>query len=469
MSVLDHRQAKTISIIFCLALACAAICRGQQADEAGDLPKPEAENHPAEIHQAPPPAYRYGYYSYGDVGPACGAGTCDLCAACSAYAGCQRPCRRWFDYGGWLAQSFTANGSSPANHFNGPVTFNDRSNAYQMNQFWNYLERQTCTGGCGVDIGGRIDMLYGTDARFTQATGLDDDVVSNGASRFYKFALPQAYLEVAINNLRVKIGHFFTILGYESVAAPQNFFISRSYLFQYAQPITHTGVLATYDLGGGWVASSGFTRGWNNWEDTNENLDYLGGLGWTSCDKRTSAAFAITTGPQDPQGNSDRTVVTAVLTRKLNCCWSYVMQLDYGYENNAQAYNPANPAGSLLQDAQWYGCSNYLFYTINCCWSIGLRQTCFTDDDGVRVGSQRGAALTGPPSTFSFNPVPGHYNSLSIGANYIPNRHVTIRGETRWDWFGDLKGTYIPRGAAPFNDYNNKGQAIMSLDMILSW
>ena len=57
--------------------------------------------------------------------------------------------------GGWLAQGFTWNPDSPRNRFNFPLTFNDRSNDYQLNQFYLYAERAVNTEGCCWDFGGR--------------------------------------------------------------------------------------------------------------------------------------------------------------------------------------------------------------------------------------------------------------------------------------------------------------------------
>ena len=58
-------------------------------------------------------------------------------------------------------------------------------------------------------------------------------------------ALPQFYAEVAYNDLKVKIGHFYAPVGYEVVPTTGNFFPSLPYTFQYGEPFTHTGVLAT--------------------------------------------------------------------------------------------------------------------------------------------------------------------------------------------------------------------------------
>ena len=75
--------------------------------------------------------------------------------------------------GGSIAQSFTYNFDSPTNRWNGPVTWTDRSNEYQLNQFWLYAEKATDTSNKDFDIGGRVDMLYGTNARLTTETGLE--------------------------------------------------------------------------------------------------------------------------------------------------------------------------------------------------------------------------------------------------------------------------------------------------------
>ena len=41
----------------------------------------------------------------------------------------------------------------------------------------------------------------------------------------------------------VKVGHFYTIIGWEVVTAPDNFFYSHAYTMYNSEPFTHTGVL----------------------------------------------------------------------------------------------------------------------------------------------------------------------------------------------------------------------------------
>ena len=78
--------------------------------------------------------------------------------------------------GGNIDQSFTANWSSPRDRFNGPVTWTDRSNEYQLNQAWLYFERATDTTKKDWDLGGRFDGFLGSNARFDTETGLENNI-----------------------------------------------------------------------------------------------------------------------------------------------------------------------------------------------------------------------------------------------------------------------------------------------------
>ena len=65
--------------------------------------------------------------------------------------------------GGWVEQGITYDAWNPVDRFNGPIDTNDRSGEYQLNQAWLFFVRPTKTDGCGWDLGGRIDVVYGED------------------------------------------------------------------------------------------------------------------------------------------------------------------------------------------------------------------------------------------------------------------------------------------------------------------
>ncbi len=109
---------------------------------------------------------------------------------------------------GWVDQGFTWNSDDPVDRFNGPQTFNDRSNEYQMNQFYLYIEKAPDTEDSCTDWGYRVDFLYGTDWRTTPAVGweIEEDGTRkwNQDHRFYGLAIPQAFGSFKLNDLEVK-------------------------------------------------------------------------------------------------------------------------------------------------------------------------------------------------------------------------------------------------------------------------
>jgi len=405
---------------------------------------PAAAVPPAEL---PPPADP-GSAATSSSGHESCSGCCECSECCEERPGLLRRLRNWVDVGGWLDQGITLNPDSPANRFNGPVTFNDRSNEYQLNQFYLYLEHKAETCGSGWDIGGRVDLLYGTDQRFTVAHGLEDKW--NEGQRFYGVAMPQLYMDVAINDLTVRMGHFYTIIGYEGVPAPNNFFYSHSYMHQYGEPFTHTGLLATYKLNDRWSVAGGLHRGWDQWEDINHDLGFLGGIAWTSEDQRTSASFALTSSNEDHLGENNRSMYSVVFTRKIGQRLKYVFQHDLGYEDGASWDGTG---------AEWYGFNNYLFYQWNEKWAFGLRYEWFSDDDGVRV---RGL---GYPKGINLAAIPAQWNELSVGLNWKPKPRLILRSELRWDWVKPLVD--VPDG--PFDDYTQRSQLLWGTDLILTF
>src|ERR1041385_7325357 len=87
--------------------------------------------------------------------------------------------------------------------------------------------------------GYRVDVWFGPDANAlgTQSTGVGAD-----------FAVRQAYIALrtpVLNGIDWKIGVFDSIIGYESVAGPNNPNYTRSYGHS-IEPQTHTGVLVSY-------------------------------------------------------------------------------------------------------------------------------------------------------------------------------------------------------------------------------
>ena len=208
--------------------------------------------------------------SAGGCGLAGGCGDCDLGDQWSLFG--DDCC---VSAGGWVQLGYHSKGNS---------LFNSRPDELQLHQGWLFLEK-AADGSNGLGLGYRFDAMYGTDSQDTQAFGADrgwDNSFDNGAD--YGFALPQAYVEAAFGNTTIKVGHFYTIIGWEVVTAPDNFFYSHAYTMYNSEPFTHTGVLASTSLSDDLTVWTGYTLGWDS--GFNDNGDsFLGGFSATLTDK----------------------------------------------------------------------------------------------------------------------------------------------------------------------------------------
>ena len=411
------------------------------------------------------------------------------------------------EVGGWVHGGATFNPSHSTNGYNGPVTFNDRANQFQLNQVNIFLQRAVVTEGKSWDLGFRTDFLFGTDAIFTQAYGNPAFDVNSGAampnrgtwdldlccnsSRSYGIALPQAFVEVYApigNGLNVKAGHFYTPIGYESVPAPNNFFYSHAYTMQYGEPFTHTGVLTNYTINknlkfmSGGITGSG-TGGWDgNFNRQMDNWGGIGGLTWTSDDNRSSANIAGTGSTASSRSNNFWGMYSIVLKHMITPKTHFILQHDHGFADGVLI---ANNTMNVTKEAQWYGINTHMYYDVLPDFSVGVRGEWFRDRDGFRVWSPgRVSAATnivnGVGSSYAVpggQPLalsqPADYYAVTIGANWKPAKRLkieskalqqfNIRPNIRYDRADGLVNTaYMPFGGG-----TSKDQVLFSMDFVL--
>ena len=379
--------------------------------------------------------------------------------------------------GGWANAGITYNPNNPSNGFNGPVTFGDLSGTPQLNQLNLFIQRAVATEGDAWSFGGRFDAMFGTDSIFTQAYGVPyADVNSLTAKNrgnwdlslltmnTYGIALPQAYMETYVpvgNGLDVKIGHFYTPIGYETVPANENFFYTHAYTMQYGEPFTHTGALGNYAVDKNWgvmggVTTGSATGGWDgNFNQQLGNWSGIAGTTWTSDDKGSSANISGTYGATSEQSSNAWALYSIVLKHNITDKTHLVLQHDHGFANGVIGANGA------VQNAQWYGINSHLTYDLKDNLSIGMRAEWFDDANGFRVGSPgRVSAATNytsngtPVSYASSNQLASYaaanYYQVTLGANWKPVTWLNLRPNIRYDHVSGTNangiGSYSPFG-----------------------
>ena len=371
----------------------------------------------------------------------------------------------WFLFGegdrggisGWLNGGFVGNFGVPPSKFNGPYNAVDRANEAMMNQVYFIAERTLPTDGSN-GIGYRTDLLYGEDFPLAMSLGWETNPGPTdwNSGEYYGLAIPQLYAEVGNQDISLKLGHFYTIVGYEGVPAVGNFFYQKAYSYQFAGPFTHWGGLVNWNASENVEIDAGLVNGWNGLASPYSDANFLGRIRAKNDDNSFATSFAIVSGnegndfsplfqPAPPLTSANRTRYSLLFEWRPTDNTEYVFHQWLG----TQAKGLANGGTAL-----WTGIDQYLYYRVSKTWLWGARFEWFQDTDGTRVGLNR-------PSNPNHVPLPGNYYSLTVGPNWVPTGNFLMRPCFRWDFFGGPTG---PRRA--YNDGVSNQQTMLGFDLI---
>lgn len=369
---------------------------------------------------------------------------------------------------GWLDAGYIANPSNPASRFNGPYNAVDR-NELMFNQAYLVFERPL---GDEAGLGFRADVLYGFDYFLAQSRGFEAQ--PNGSprwnsSQYYGLALPQLYVEAGDEAASVKVGRFYSLVGYEGVTAASNFFYSHAYSYQFAGPFTHWGTVGTMRQGN-WTFDAGVVNGWNSLDRESDQPHFLGRVRWVDEENILGISYAIITGNEETlttqTANRNRTRYSLIVDVNPTCRLQYVFHHWLGLQDDGRflptgvgpvgsVAGPRSPTGpSTGGTALWYGVDQYLYYQLSDTLKAGARLEWFRDEGGTRVGLNR----LGNPNKRPFD---GNFVSVTTGLNYSPVRNLIIRPEVRYD---------VQDGGFPaFNDGRSTNMFTTGLSVLMAF
>ncbi len=286
---------------------------------------------------------------------------------------------------GFVDTSYTYSFNHPDSGKTTGRVFDTEANSFNLQAAKIALEKlPASTGGVGF----RTDLLIGDDAKVIKPYGWNTDDVN----------LEQAYLDILApigKGLDIKAGKFVTLAGAEVIESKDNWNFTRSMLFGYAIPFTHTGLRVSYPVLNTLTAYFGVNNGWDDIKDNNKGKTIESALAWSPKDW-LSFNLAGYYGPEE-QGNnhSNRALVDFVATYKPFEKLTLKLNTDYAQEQDLVADG---------KSATWSGVAGYVRYDFNDKWSLSNRTEFFSDPDGVRLTSGTPADYWENTSTLELRP-----------------------------------------------------------------
>ncbi|HYW46581.1 MAG TPA: porin [Bryobacteraceae bacterium] len=303
------------------------------------------------------------------------------------------PLHQWgtdfsFLFDGYVDKNF----NDPPSGFNGLRNFDVRSDTAHVNMGMITIDHAPAPVGFHLDVGfgETFDVIH---------SGNRDP----GAWEYFK----QAYISVkpkAWHGIELDAGEFVTSAGAEVIETNQNFNYSRSLLFAWAIPYSHTGFRLQYAVGAHFTGSVQVVNGWNNVEPINsgKTIGVTGTYAW----KKVTWNNNYYVGPEHPGTttgwrNLYDTSIAVNPTDKL----SYYVNFDYGRDKN------------IGQGAsQWTGLAGAARYAIGKNYAIASRLEFFDDIDGFSTGTRQ------------------NVKEFTLTGEYKMTGWLMARAEFRTDW-----------------------------------
>ncbi len=256
---------------------------------------------------------------------------------------------------------------------------------------------------------------YAPDTHYYLSSG-----TKPGAPTFTVF---QGFAQYVTGPWTVIAGKFSTLAGAEVYAPTGNTNVTRSILFT-EEPLTHTGVRATYAPNSKFSFIFGVNNGWFVSGDETS----------TSAAKTIEAGISVTPNKQwswtlqNYYGRDENNYLTfsglelldTVLTFNATSSLTLIASADYGNVEST-ATSPS---------ADWWGVAGYINYQINPKWRVSLRGEYFDDQDGYLTdGVYVGPAPYSPLTSAGDE----RLAEGTVTFGWDPISHLEFRIEGRYD------------------------------------
>jgi hypothetical protein len=317
-------------------------------------------------------------------------------------------------FNAFLSASSSVNFNRPASRTNQLRVFDFDDGSIKVDVAELVVQRTASHAG---EIGFRLDFTAGASIpRVTAASGL----FRNEHGEASDFDLQQAYLSYAApvgRGLRLDVGKFVTHMGYEVVEGYEayNDTLSRSFLFGYAEPVTHTGLRVSYAFDDRLSAQLHLVNGWDNVRDNNRGKSIGAQLAYVP-GARASLSVNYMVGPEQADNNGNmRQLLDLVGSIKPTSRLTLSANVDLGSEANVTLPASATGPVGVVKDVTWKGAAGYMRLALSDRTALIVRGERFDDRDGARTGVRQ------------------VLNEITFTPEFHPDPRLVVRGEVRRD------------------------------------
>jgi hypothetical protein len=288
----------------------------------------------------------------------------------SAVAVKTTPWYQWVDINGFVSAAATMNipGSDTAQNFF--RVFDGDARSIKVDVMELVIHHDAVKPG---ETGFRVDLAAGSSVPKTaRSAGLDI-----GDLDFHQMYL--TWLPAWGGGLKFDVGKFITPAGYEVIEGYDGYNdnYSRSFLFGYAIPFTHTGIRAGYHFTDAVGISLMLANGWDNSVDNN-SAKTVGAQVTGAFSGGLNIAVTAIAGPEKGGNNADNRHLF-----DLTASWSPMELMTVGL--NGDAGGDEHSAGGNGM-AVWDGLAGYVRLNLRSNFAVSLRGEMLEDPDGFRTG-----------------------------------------------------------------------------------
>lgn len=276
----------------------------------------------------------------------------------------------------------------------------------------------------------------GFGAQVTVAAGEDIRIIhraENGNDNL--FDVIQGFVQYARGPFTVMAGKYVTLAGAEVIAPTGNLNFSRSLLF-YGEPLTHTGIRASYAGIDTLTFTVGVNNGWNTTSTSYGSKTAEIGVGWTPIKALAVTAQAYI--GKNEAFDANRTLIDVVATYTVTDALSVGASFDWGRQEQHVAGDP---------NLSWNGLALYGNYAWTEQWRTAVRVEYFDDKDGFNTGAVQ------------------KVKEVTFTAAYMPAKSFEARLEVRRDWSNE--STFVKTlgtdADAPLLTKNQTGVALQGI------